>query len=1330
MTNGPRRRSPSAASEVSSPVPVETPARSSVGGASQSWLQKSTPSTTRSSSPCTSTDRQGDDIQDEDDEDDEVGEDDDEDDGDGDGDGDDDKVSFNPRRFTPTLHASLVSEILNLRREVDSKTRTIDTLERNLDESRTECEDVGSNLSRCSKEARSLRHQLDLLEGGSSSALTELAKERDDALESINEMRKKLEYNQKKSRSREDDADRTQLLWDREREAWDIEKRSLERKVHVVENRLKTVLKEVAMAQAVAAGSSNNDNNNNNAATTFFDDNNDDGTTPKAENAVGFNSARDSDTASNYSDSQGHRRQISMASNSTNGHHNAADNRYSVVSMAYRHHGGLDGGIGDDGMNLAQELDFDNEEFDTLIDDPLIGEASPEALPEERPVSAHSQISQTMGAKARKVLGLGLQDRASSSTDSSDAPTEIPSPPPPGTTATRPSTKSMAFVYHDMGVQYSPPPSPTESTTPTLSPAPVTSSATTTSTSTPTPTPTTTTKDSATCTLTTEMVSSACQTIGDLPSPPWTPKIDKTDASFASFSSASSLPSSPTVATTTTTTTPAAPSISMVSSFTQTEAGPAQEEEQGQSLFLLATTSEEPNRMSLSPRDALSPPAPSGPGTGPGMEVPMIAIHPPGSEPPSPRGSVVLPPQTKSIACQTEKEENLGPVQGRSIAIQTEGIRVDPRRMMKLPASLMPSAIPNLPLANEASRSSTKEPELSSSSSLSSEAAPPPPAIAPAPRVPLVSSPSPPPPPPPSHPQSRADPTPPTVPSHPSLPPPPPPPLSTPPLPPSNNQSLPPEEPPRLQEKELPPPKSNEKDLPLLRSDKELPQLPVVESSRQETIQEEEEEEEEEGRPDLPPKSFETIGHIQAYPGNNDNGPLAAPAPAPKKLVKPGGGGNNNMRRPPRSSSLFAGFDDSDEEKPRRSTDKKSAAAAAAAAASAASAVAPAASQDIFNDDDLFNRPTATYTLRKGKMVSTPAQSSLDSTTLPEIEEHLSDAKMQLLNPDNDQPDPNDAMPSSSASRFRGMRSTSGSRQQQQQQNIRRAAMITNGAAAHQRIARGHNSDPSTDSGSNKSTTTSIAPPIPVPKRRSSRQFPSAANSESGHSGSNSAKTTVSDRSRPPTATSTRRSATTTQRNRSATTTSQGSQPDPYSPAMTMSSHGAAEIEGPPPLRPQLPWDNMPDPSVHAPRPQEYKRHSAWREIPVYEDPEEPTDGFDEAMGRERQDSSTTSIQQTSVVDAIAQTMVGEWMFKYIRRRSFTSGDKDNWEGRNAEEVSASITNTGMRHKRWVWLAPYERAIMWSNKQPSGSALLGKGGRKRMFFFFNPRKLMKNINNN
>ncbi|CRK30703.1 hypothetical protein BN1708_018538, partial [Verticillium longisporum] len=75
----------------------------------------------------------------------------------------------------------------------------------------------------------------------------------------------------------------------------------------------------------------------------------------------------------------------------------------------------------------------------------------------------------------------------------------------------------------------------------------------------------------------------------------------------------------------------------------------------------------------------------------------------------------------------------------------------------------------------------------------------------------------------------------------------------------------------------------------------------------------------------------------------------------------------------------------------------------------------------------------------------------------------------------------------------------------------------------------------------------------------------------------------------------------------------------------------------------------------------------------------------------------------TGVVDAIAQTMVGEWMFKYVRRRkSF-----------GVPETNGKDDNSNDRHKRWVWLAPYERAILWSSKQPnSGSALMGKAGRK------------------
>lgn len=86
--------------------------------------------------------------------------------------------------------------------------------------------------------------------------------------------------------------------------------------------------------------------------------------------------------------------------------------------------------------------------------------------------------------------------------------------------------------------------------------------------------------------------------------------------------------------------------------------------------------------------------------------------------------------------------------------------------------------------------------------------------------------------------------------------------------------------------------------------------------------------------------------------------------------------------------------------------------------------------------------------------------------------------------------------------------------------------------------------------------------------------------------------------------------------------------------------------------------------------------------------------------------SIDTPGQSTSVVDAIAQTMVGEWMWKYVRkRRSFGITDDVDFDEKG--------NGNGIRHKRWVWLAPYERAVMWSSKQPtSGPALMGKNGRK------------------
>lgn len=951
---------------------------------------------------------------------------------------------FDPRRITPTLHASLVSEILSLRRDVENKTKAIDSLELSLDESRIEGETLSANLSHATREARSLRHQIQLLEGGSSSAMTELARERDEAVENITDVRKKLEQVQKRARSREEEAERTQMLWDRDRENWENERRNLERKVHVVEGRLKTVLNEVAAAQE--AGNLHSQNSEPDGALS--------------------NQMKTSDTASVASSGKGHRRG-SMASLTSEEGEGEGENenqaeyhnvRYSIMSAAP---GPQDGS----GLNLAQELDFDEEDEFAASDDDEAPE-SPEALAEERPVSVHSQGSHTVASKARKILGLSIQSTDSATAAASRAVDIDGSVEMPETTV----------QYQDMGIQYSPPPSP-EIPVPTQENAESGSAETgNESEEEVEEEETPEMKDTATITIGIEMVSTSCQTIGNLPSPPWTPKIPEPDSPAQSVEES-------------------AKSVQMVSAAIQTE--PTAEMEPAKEV-----------RSSLSPNDIPAE-----------MDIPMITIHPPGSEPASPRDSVVLPPQTKNVSVQTNFRSV---VEGRSIAIQTEEIRIDTR---KLPASLLPSAIQDVPPRDEA-----------------------------------------------------------------------------------ENGNIQPYRAP------VPPPRSAKREQRSRRI--EPPTYP----------------------PPPPPKAEPA----QAYPGNNDNGPLSDDA-------------GSGIRRPFRSSSLFAGFEQlSDDEDPHGEE------------------------RDIFTDDELLNRPFAAYKIRRGKLVNAAkSRTSWDDLGLPEIDEHLSDPDWR----------PSDTGRSSSRTTQRSGATAASSRQS----GMRKMAMVSNGASAHQKTRARSPSEPSLDS---VSAGSSIAPPFPVPMRLSSRNIP-LHGSDGPPSPTRSAGRHFSDRGQGSLA---RRP--TLRRVRSAAAMSQSDAADRSelheSPVQSVHPFAA---DGPSYRLPRMPFDDYPAPQDLPKRPS----HQATTSV---------------NWTHERRDS-TGGIQPTSVVDAIAQTMVGEWMFKYVRRRkSFSMSDsKDSWEGKNADEVSANITNSGARHKRWVWLAPYEGSIMWSSKQPtSGPALLGKSGRKCQYF--------------
>ena len=394
-------------------------------------------------------------------------------------------------------------------------------------------------------------------------------------------------------------------------------------------------------------------------------------------------------------------------------------------------------------------------------------------------------------------------------------------------------------------------------------------------------------------------------------------------------------------------------------------------------------------------------------------------------------------------------------------------------------------------------------------------------------------------------------------------------------------------------------------------------------------------------------QSARTTRIKDAYPGNNDNGPLNHNEPS-------------GPRRPIRSESIFAGFNVSSDE------DRENA-------------------QHHFSDDDFLNAAPVRKTLSKvqnsWKLVPHLKDSVLER--LESASEEAEDEKPVSV------PKPATAKPkaqSHTTSKTFHTRPTERRRtgpSNVRQPDTRRKALVSNSIVEHGQ--RGKSLGESSALGSEAT----VAPPFPVPTRSSSRKVPLSASDGAAS-------------------------------------------PSPHTTTFFSARHGqthdkslkqrriirrvqsaAAVIQPPVPLRPESRQSLSasstvpPSPKSHAPRRNKFvlpygsvaelSSHSALPEIRAGETPIE------------------TPREQTSVADTIAQTMVGEWMWKYVRKRSsfgITENPQAEFEsGRNGDNGNGS----GVRHKRWVWLAPFERAVIWSSKQPtSGHTLLGKGGRKRM----------------
>ncbi|KAJ9648788.1 hypothetical protein H2199_000701 [Coniosporium tulheliwenetii] len=321
---------------------------------------------------------------------------------------DDDNVSIlDPRRFTPTLQASLVSEILSLRRDLESKIKFIENLEDDLHGARTDNESLSDELAQAIRDSRIAETRFEESEKETLSALANISNEREELKRTTVDLKDKLEASQKKIRTQEDDSDRVHELWEKERKTWNDEKRQLERRVHVTEARLRTIVTELAAHEEAT---------------------HEPGASSEAEdNAHDSGLGNESDTTSV--------RSVSRYSCSRNGRHARNTSLCSSISIAHVQRYSLQTPTGSPmrgkfgSMTLADELVFD-EDAEDMEELELDSDDFPENEMRARR-ALESRQSTYQDDKAKRILGLMEDD-----------------------------TKFTTLAYIDTGVQFSPPSSP------------------------------------------------------------------------------------------------------------------------------------------------------------------------------------------------------------------------------------------------------------------------------------------------------------------------------------------------------------------------------------------------------------------------------------------------------------------------------------------------------------------------------------------------------------------------------------------------------------------------------------------------------------------------------------------------------------------------------------------------------------------------------------------------------------------------------------------------------------------------------------------------------
>ncbi|KAI9653053.1 MAG: hypothetical protein M1831_006260 [Alyxoria varia] len=538
---------------------------------------------------------------------------------------------YDPQHFTPMMHASLVSEILTLRRDIDSKNDFIEDLESKLSNAKAENESIHDNLRRSGKESRALKRELQLHENGTLSAMEALAKERDEVTGANAELKRKLDMSQKRTKSQDDENRRFRALLEQERSNWNTEKQGLDRKSSLAESRLKSILEELAARESKAAES---------RAAPSQTDASIVETIPE-ETQDDSSSVRSLDTE--------------------------------IASHA--HNKGSLGSVTEMKPSLAEELDFDEDEDAQYDQDEL------DSIDEDMNAEREKRMSRTEDGKARKVLGIvsafeGLAER-DSKRDSAG------SPEPQRTSLTmkrkvskRPRTSQDSEATSDDGTA-------------------------TNNVSVKTSEDKGSEHSEDKSTVAKEPDTTQAEAFPPAVEPPPSQGYDieanqrrkRHPIQHAPLNHvrAKSDPSSEKKDHSATQTRGKTPSpITQVSNITEVL------EKASKPEMISAATQTDPLNDAQKPSEeqtdepvpAIPPPPPVRPPPPvPPADIPSIEIHPPESRPTSPE----KPPRevmTRTVGCQTDREPSKAST--RSIAVQTEAIRVD-KRLLKLPPHLLPS---------------------------------------------------------------------------------------------------------------------------------------------------------------------------------------------------------------------------------------------------------------------------------------------------------------------------------------------------------------------------------------------------------------------------------------------------------------------------------------------------------------------------------------------------------------------------------------------------------------------------------------------------------------